>query len=494
MPENSSLMQKLAGQRIILADEDQMFRTQLTQILRQLGAEIIEAVNGVDVLELLAAHYRRKKYISYLITNVSLPRMDGVAVLRSIRENKTFDSLPVITLARPQDERKLHESRCLGVDAYFPLPLRFEDLIRKLIELVTISRDRNEKTAQESVSTHPALTKLQFPFEFGGFPQPKNYALRPAYYRCPFCETTFTAPRLVNRALKADPQDYMGVGLYTDGMERDYLEYLLIETFICPGCLYAADKSGFFHIWMNGQATLEDAEAVELKDWTPPFFTVNARLQEQLGTTVDDRMKLVRQGSNDGYGLFALAGTDRKIPRLPSDALLVYTLARKCAEQILPAQQRGEEQARLHHKVSGYYVKQYYIHGMLLKEAQDADDAESIARCKQEQGKALLSALAAVNMVNDIEFNVIEECLYCQTRRFFIADLLCGSAATDEQRDKLADLRKRALGAMKATMIRARQEKSDNVKVIERFMLPLENRMLELEKLEKEKENPAVPK
>lgn len=484
MTVESQYATKLMGQSLIIASENPEFRAQLGRLFHQVGAEIIEADNGVDILETLDVCARRKRRICHIVTEISLPRMDGVAVLRSLRENPARAELPVIVFFRENEERKLQECRAWGITAAFPITACVEETALPLLTQVINCLEVSPQKTKEKIPDHPECTALDFPYEFKGLPQPKNYALRPAFFRCPFCETTFSAPRLVNRALKPDPQDYMGVGLYTEGMERDFLEYLLIECFCCPNCLYTADRSGFYSCQQAGQLTLADAEEIPLKEWRPIFFSVTSRLQDHLKTTLPERLELLKQATGEGQGMFELSLADKTIPRLPADALLSYDLARRCAEQVLPAQQRGEEQARLHHKISGYHVKQYYIYGMMRKNAAAKRDMEEMRRCQQQQGKSLLAALAAVNQVNDIEFNVIEECLYCQTRRFFIADLLCRSAGNEEQREKLANLRKRAFGAMKATMIRARQEKSNDIKTIERFMLPLENRMLEVEKEE----------
>lgn len=474
---------KFAGQRLVIAGEVTPERLALAEKLRAMSAEVVEVSSGVDLLNILAQYHRRKRALNCIITTIAMPRMDGVAALRSIRENPLFTELPVIMLHTADEERKLHECRCLGIDAYFELPDVENKVIDQLTQMVNFVKERQvrevEKKTKQKIDEHPALSPLDFPYEFGGFPRPKNYALRLSYYRCPLCNATFLSPRLINRALKADQNDFMGIGLYTDGMERDFLEYLLVECLVCPVCLYAADKSGFLRIWTNAETTLTEAKAIDEKEWTPVYFSVNARLQEKLKETLPERLALAKTASREGTGLFVLDEEDPKIPRKPEDALIALDMAIKSAEQILPAQQRGEEKARLNQKISGYYLRQYQVYNILIKKY--TGDKAKVNPLKQNQGKVLLAAMGTINSVNDVEFNVIEECLYCQTRRFFLADLLCQASATEEQKEKLAQLRKRALGAMRATLTRARQEKSENVKTIERFLLPLENRLIDLE-------------
>lgn len=473
----SDLKHQLVGERVLIADDDSQFSAQLEHVLWQLGAQIIDVDNGADALRTVISYtFHHRTPIDCLVIRASLPCMDGVSVIRNLRENGLLDNLTVIVTWKPEEQAKLAKCREFGIDADVPLPATMEDVARPLVRLTLEARARGGVRAR--ATGHAPCSGLCFPFLFRGLPRPRNYALRPSFYRCPFCETTFTAPRLVTRALQPAADDYMGVGLYSRGMDRDYLEYLLIECFSCPECLFTFDRFGFFASSVNGETPLADVEQLPEKEWRPPFFSVNTRLQDTVKNATGERLAVLSKASDGGHGLFAIHEADPAIPRLPEDALISYDLARMSAETILPAQQKGEEQARLYHKISGFYIKQYYVHGLLAKNAK----GPQAARERQAQGQALLAALAAVNQVRDVEFNVLEECLYCQTRRFFIADLLCASAANDEQKETLAALRKRSFGAMKGTLIRVRQAKDKlGVNTVERFMQPLENRMLELE-------------
>ena len=475
----SDMKRQLVGERVLLAIDDPQLSAQLSHALWQLGAQIIDADNGADALRTIVNYaFHHHTPIDCLVISPSLPRLDGLSVIRNLHDNSLLGGLTVVVVWKPEEQAKLARCRELGIAGDVALPAPAEDIASLVAPLLQEARKGAPSLGPARPIGHAPCSGLCFPFLFGGLPRPRSYALRPSFYRCPFCGTTFTAPRLVTRALQPAADDYMGVGLYSRGMDRDYLEYILIECFSCPECLFTFDRSGFFASSVNGESPLTEVEQLPDKDWRPPFFSVNSRLQDTVAKTIPERLAVLSKASLDGHGLFAIHDDDPAVPRLPRDSLISYDLARMSAETILPAQQKGEEQARLHHKISGFYIKQYYVHGMLAKRAQGAQAAGE----RQAQGQALLAALAAVNQVRDVEFNVLEECLYCQTRRFFIADLLCASAASDEQKETLANLRKRAFSAMKGTLIRVRQAKDKlGVNTVERFMQPLENRMLELE-------------
>ena len=475
----SAPQRQLVGERVLLAVDDSQFSAQLSQSLWQLGAQIIDADNGADALRTVVNYaFHHRTPIGSLVVTLSLPRLNGLSVLRNLHANGLLNGLTVIVVWKPEEQAMLAKCREFAIAGDVAHSTPPGDVARLLSRLAGESRARAASQKYSRSVGHAPCSGLCFPFLFGGLPRQRSYALRPSFYRCPFCGTTFTAPRLVTRALQPAADDYMGVGLYSRGMDRDYLEYLLIECFSCPDCLFTFDRSGFFASSVNGESPLTEVEQLPDKEWRAPFFSVNSRLQDTVAKTIPERLATLSKASLDGHGLFAIHEGDPAVPRLPGDALIAYDLARMSAETILPAQQKGEEQARLYHKISGFHIKQYYVHGMLAKSATGAQAASE----RQAQGQALLAALAAVNQVRDVEFNVLEECLYCQTRRFFIADLLCASAANDEQKTMLANLRKRAFSAMKGTLIRVRQAKDKlGINTVERFMQPLENRMLELE-------------
>ena len=57
-----------------------------------------------------------------LLLDIKMPRMDGVEVLRALREDDQFRLLPVVILSSSREERDLTECWRLGVNAYVVKP------------------------------------------------------------------------------------------------------------------------------------------------------------------------------------------------------------------------------------------------------------------------------------------------------------------------------------------------------------------------------------
>lgn len=482
-PEFARERAALDRKRILLAVEDPQVRARATQILTKLGAFVYAVGDGVEAAEQLPKQVRKKELIEFAVIDATLPRMNGVAFLRYIRDNQYFHALPVIILSSGSetDERYLHECRCLGIDNHVPKPLDMNQLVATLVRSIN-SRAENlidERPLLEP--EEPNFTQLGYPLEFGGFPMPKSYPLRASYYRCPFCTTTFTAPRLCNRALKPADNDRLAIGLFTEGLEKDFVEFPLIDAIVCPSCLYASDRIGFFRIWTRGEGSLKEMRAIPTKQWEPVYFQVVPRIRSYMADGLDKRQEIASRAGDEGRALFTLAHGDDSIPRAPSDALIALELAALCAQTLSKAY-RGEPKARLRHKLASYRLKQFYVVRLLA--GKNKPDPETANRIRQKRIRLMYDAMQALMTVNDIDFNVLEERLHCLTRRFFLADMLLPHLPNKEEAVQLAQIRKICFNNMKQLLIRARQAKSTELRIIERFLLPLENRMYEIKKKE----------
>lgn len=470
----------LTRKRVLLVEDDVRIRSVISLVLTKLGAFVHPAGDGVEAVELLQKQLRKREPIEYVITDLMLPRMNGVAFLRYIRDHQTFHALPVIVASGNTEERDLHECRCLGIDDFIPKPVTINRLVAALVKSVN---SRNEKLIEENDLLTPApsaFSPLGYPYEFVGFPMPKNYPLRAAYYRCPFCETTFTAPRLCNRALKPDNNDRLAIGLYTAGLEKDFIEYPLVDVIVCPECLYASDRIGFNRIWTRGEGSRAEVAAIPIQKWEPVYFQVVPRIRTYMAGGMVKRQEIVSRAGEGGRALFELAAGDETIPRHPSDALVAFDLAALCA-QALSAAYRGEPQARLRHKLAGYKLKAFYVVRLL---AGPKPDPQTAALLRQKRLRLMFEAMQALLAVNDIDFNVLDERLFCLTRRFFLADMLIPHIQNRDEALRLVKVRKRCFADMRQLLVRARQAKSAETKTIERFLLPLDNRMYEIQKKE----------
>ena len=111
------------GERILVVDDEPAVRDVLRQIIVSLGCSVRTAKDGMEALAVLAEPTSK---IDGVITDLHMPRMDGIELTRAIR--RTYDGLGVILASgrfEKNDQRKLDS---LGVVALLEKPFSFEIL------------------------------------------------------------------------------------------------------------------------------------------------------------------------------------------------------------------------------------------------------------------------------------------------------------------------------------------------------------------------------
>jgi CheY-like chemotaxis protein len=104
------------------------------------GNEIVVARDGVEALEYLfgTGSYEGRDVSlkpSVVLLDLKLPRVDGLEVLRRLREDDRTKLLPVVVLTTSSEEQDLLDSYSLGCNSYIRKPvdfIQFSEAIRQL--------------------------------------------------------------------------------------------------------------------------------------------------------------------------------------------------------------------------------------------------------------------------------------------------------------------------------------------------------------------------
>jgi CheY-like chemotaxis protein len=128
--------------RTILLAEDNPKDVELTlEALAEhnLANHVIVVRDGVEAMEYLQCqgkHKLRKPELpAVLLLDIKMPRMDGIEVLRAVRNDPGLKILPVVMLTSSREEQDLIKSYELGVNAYVVKPVDFKDFIRAVKEI-----------------------------------------------------------------------------------------------------------------------------------------------------------------------------------------------------------------------------------------------------------------------------------------------------------------------------------------------------------------------
>jgi two-component system chemotaxis response regulator CheY len=92
--------------------------------LKDKGYRVIEATDGFDGIAKL-----RDQPVDMVIADLNMPKMDGISLVREIRQNPGFRFTPIIMLTtESQDDRKV-EARAAGATGWITKPFRPDQLL-----------------------------------------------------------------------------------------------------------------------------------------------------------------------------------------------------------------------------------------------------------------------------------------------------------------------------------------------------------------------------
>lgn len=137
---------------ILYVEDDPALRAQIAFSLKLVAARVIEAENGGQAIEKFRQHAP-----DLIVTDIRMPVMDGLEMIRAIR-NISFD-IPIIVCTAFTETDYLLRSIELGVSAYLPKPLSVDALLNTVAKLSDpiIQRLELEKLKAERIDSLEAF-------------------------------------------------------------------------------------------------------------------------------------------------------------------------------------------------------------------------------------------------------------------------------------------------------------------------------------------------
>ena len=119
--------------RILSVDDSQTVRMALARLLRPFVCELAEAAHGEEGL----ARARQQKP-DLIILDCNMPVMDGLTMLRQLREEPELRRTPVIILTAQSGPENIATVARLGVRDYVTKPFRDADLLLKIGRIISL--------------------------------------------------------------------------------------------------------------------------------------------------------------------------------------------------------------------------------------------------------------------------------------------------------------------------------------------------------------------
>lgn len=114
--------------KILVADDMETMRASVCALLQHFGyANVAEARDGYQALDII-----RADKVDLLITDLDMPNMDGITLLRAIRSDDALKTLPVIFLTADAEKSTIVNAMQSGADDYLLKPFAMDVLEQKI--------------------------------------------------------------------------------------------------------------------------------------------------------------------------------------------------------------------------------------------------------------------------------------------------------------------------------------------------------------------------
>ena len=117
---------------ILVADDDEGTRLSICEYLSLSGYSVIAARDGTEALALID-----EQQPHLIITDISMPRVDGYELIQKVRQKPMLRLLPVVFLTARTETKARIKGYQLGCDVYLPKPFELDELaaiVRNLLE------------------------------------------------------------------------------------------------------------------------------------------------------------------------------------------------------------------------------------------------------------------------------------------------------------------------------------------------------------------------
>ena len=110
--------------KVMVIDDSKTIRRTAETLLKNVGCEVITAIDGFDALAKIVDHHPH-----IIFVDIMMPRLDGYQTCALIKNHRAFKSTPVIMLSSKDGLFDKAKGRIVGSDQFLPKPFSRDELL-----------------------------------------------------------------------------------------------------------------------------------------------------------------------------------------------------------------------------------------------------------------------------------------------------------------------------------------------------------------------------
>jgi two-component system chemotaxis response regulator CheY len=109
---------------ILTVDDSPSIRLMMKLTLTAQGYEVVQAVDGVEALELA-----RQRVADLVLTDINMPRMDGLTLIKELRALPEYKNVPMLILTTESGQDRKQEGKANGATGWLVKPFNDQQLL-----------------------------------------------------------------------------------------------------------------------------------------------------------------------------------------------------------------------------------------------------------------------------------------------------------------------------------------------------------------------------
>jgi two-component system, chemotaxis family, chemotaxis protein CheY len=117
---------------ILAVDDSASMRQMVSFTLKGAGYDVVEAADGVEALNIA-----KSRSVNLVITDVNMPNMDGISLIRELRALPSYKFTPLLMLTTESSADKKQQGKAAGATGWIVKPFNPEQLLNTVKKVLS---------------------------------------------------------------------------------------------------------------------------------------------------------------------------------------------------------------------------------------------------------------------------------------------------------------------------------------------------------------------
>ncbi len=133
-----TMTKELSKVKILVVDDSRTMRVEIISILKECGlTNVMEACDGDDAWKKIAAETAVNEPFDLIFSDINMPKMNGIKLLKKIKYVKAYELVPVIMVSTENEKGTVLEAIAEGATDYILKPFDKKTVTTKILKILS---------------------------------------------------------------------------------------------------------------------------------------------------------------------------------------------------------------------------------------------------------------------------------------------------------------------------------------------------------------------